>query len=174
MSAKSATLQTRCAAFACGLTMQPIAAMNGAHMLHNMKRVATSRSIIGPLDKRGEIGDRRPLAVCVDIDPRSRFPLKSRHISKFRGTTIHSLSRAAVFCAFSIIPLMAMAEPLSVPPPPKAQNTAESVRVQPRGDAFVPNSPQEDAVQKGITTFNARQELLDEAFDRKLRICRGC
>jgi hypothetical protein len=174
MSAKSATLQTRCAALACGLTMQPIAAMNGAHMLHNMKRVATSRSIVGPLDKRGEIGDRRPLAVCMDIDQRSRFPLKSHRISKFQGTTIHLLSRAAVFCAFSIIPLMAMAEPLSVPPSPKAQNTAESVHVQPRGSDFAPNSAQEEAVQKGITIFNATQELLDEAFDRKLRICRGC
>jgi hypothetical protein len=51
---------------------------------------------------------------------------------------------------------------------------AESVHVQPRGSTFAPNSAEEDAVQKRITIFNARQRLLDAWFDRKLTICRGC
>jgi len=50
----------------------------------------------------------------------------------------------------------------------------ESVRVQPRGRIFDPNSPQEEEVQRRITIFNATQAVEDAAFDRRLRICRRC
>ena len=50
----------------------------------------------------------------------------------------------------------------------------ESVRVQPRGRIFDPNSTQEEEVQRRITIFNATQAVEDAAFDRRLRICRRC
>jgi hypothetical protein len=86
------------------------------------------------------------------------------------------LPRTVIFHAFVILPLTAMAETPAAPPPQpqQAPDAAESVRVQPRGDAFVPNSAEEDAVQKRITIFNSTQESLDESLDKKLKICRGC
>ncbi len=79
-----------------------------------------------------------------------------------------------VFHAFVILPLTAMAETPAAPPPQQAPDTPESVQVQPRGDAFMPNSAREDAVQKRITIFNSTQENLDASLDKKLKICRGC
>jgi len=87
---------------------------------------------------------------------------------------MHLLSRVTVLLAFTVTPLAAMAEPLSVTPPGARVGVAESVHVQPRGSPFAPNSAEEDTVQKRITIFNARQRLLDAWFDRKLTICRGC
>ena len=87
---------------------------------------------------------------------------------------MHLLPRTVIFQAFVILPLTAMAETPAAPPPPQAPDPAESVRVQPRGDAFAPNSAEEDAVQKRITIFNSTQESLDESLDKKLKICRGC
>jgi hypothetical protein len=86
------------------------------------------------------------------------------------------LPRTAIFHAFVILPLTAMAETPAAPPPPpqQAPDAAESVRVQPRGTPFAPNSAEEDAVQKRITIFNSTQESLDESLDKKLKICRGC
>ena len=87
------------------------------------------------------------------------------------------LRRTVIFYAFVIMPLTAVAETPSVPSPqksPKAEGEAESIRVRPQGEEFAPNSAEEDAVQKRITIFNSMQESLDESFDRKLRICRGC
>ena len=83
-------------------------------------------------------------------------------------------SRVTVLLAFTVTPLAAMAEPTSVPPPGAGVGVAESVHVQPRGSTFAPSSAEEDAVQKRVTIFNARQKLLDAWFDRKLTICRGC
>jgi hypothetical protein len=87
---------------------------------------------------------------------------------------MHLLSRVTVLLTFTVTPLAAMAEPLSVTPPGARVGVAESVHVQPRGSTFAPNSAEADAVQKRITIFNARQRLLDAWFDRKLTICRGC
>jgi hypothetical protein len=84
------------------------------------------------------------------------------------------LHPTVIFYAFAIMPLTAMAETPSTPPPQKAEGEADSVHVQPRGEDFAPSSAEEDAVQKRITTFNSTQEILDESFDKKLRICRGC
>jgi hypothetical protein len=78
-----------------------------------------------------------------------------------------------VFCTVAAMPLMALADPASAPPS-KEQSSAENVHVQPRGNTFMPNSAAEDTVQKGITDFNEKQEVLDAEFDKKLRICRGC
>jgi hypothetical protein len=80
--------------------------------------------------------------------------------------------RSSLILSFAAIPLTALADP--VPAPPKAPSTAESVQVQPRGNAFMPNSPAEDTLQKRITDFNRKQEGLDADLDKKLKICRGC
>jgi hypothetical protein len=88
--------------------------------------------------------------------------------------TIMRLLRATILSTFTIISPDVMAEPLSTQPPAAAPGAAESVRVQPRGNAFTPNSPEDDAVQKQITIFNAEQKLLDTSFDRRLTICRRC
>jgi len=80
------------------------------------------------------------------------------------------VSIAVLFLTFA--PVVAIAEP-----PQKSRVTAdapESVRVQPRGRIFDPNSPQEEEVQRRITIFNATQAVEDAAFDRRLRICRRC
>jgi hypothetical protein len=82
--------------------------------------------------------------------------------------------RTVVFYAIAILPLTAVAQTPSVTPSPKPQNVDETVRVQPRRNDFMPNSPEEGAVQKRIMDFNSTQENLDASFDRKLRICRGC
>jgi hypothetical protein len=82
--------------------------------------------------------------------------------------------RAVVLCAFVIVAPAAMAEPLSGQPPTAAPEAAESVHVQPRGNAYAPHSAEDDAVQKRITIFNEMQGLLDASFDRKLTICRRC
>jgi hypothetical protein len=88
---------------------------------------------------------------------------------------MHLLSRVTVLLAFSVIPLAAMAEPVSAPAPVAGAGVAEIVHVQPRGRTFAPNSVEVDAVQKSITIFNTTQGVLDAWFDRKkLTICRGC
>jgi hypothetical protein len=80
---------------------------------------------------------------------------------------------AFVFCTFAAMPLTALADPASAPAS-NEQSAATSVHVQPRRNAFMPYSAAEDAVQKGITDFNEKQERVDAEFDKKLRICRGC
>ncbi|MET4255106.1 hypothetical protein ABIC09_000028 [Bradyrhizobium sp. S3.12.5] len=50
----------------------------------------------------------------------------------------------------------------------------EGVHVQPRGPGFVPNTSQDDIVQRRLTIFNGDQDAINTAFDRRLRICRGC
>jgi hypothetical protein len=87
---------------------------------------------------------------------------------------MHLLSRVTVLMFFTVTPLTAMAEPPSVMPPGAGVSVAQNVQVQPRGSTFAPNSAEEDAVQRRITIFNAKQGLLDAWFDRKLTICRGC
>ena len=81
-----------------------------------------------------------------------------------------------IFHAVVILPLTAMAETPAAPPPQpqQAPDQAESVHVQPRGDAFMPKSAEEDAVQKRIKIFNETLESMDASLDKKLRICRGC
>lgn len=80
---------------------------------------------------------------------------------------------ALVLLSFASIPLTAMADPASVPPS-REQSPADSVRVQPRGNTFMPNSAAEREVQRRITDFNQKQGVVETEFDRKLRICRGC
>jgi hypothetical protein len=49
---------------------------------------------------------------------------------------------------------------------------APVVRVQPRGGNFTPHSRANEVEQKKLSTFDARQEKLDETLDNKLSICR--
>ena len=83
-------------------------------------------------------------------------------------------ARTFVFYSVAILPLTAVAQTPTPTPSPKPQVVDETVRVQPRGNDFMPNSAEEGAVQKRITDFNSSQEHLDASFDKKLRICRGC
>jgi hypothetical protein len=92
----------------------------------------------------------------------------------FRSAEMRLFARTFVFYSVIVLPLTAMAQTPVATPSPKPQAVDETVRVQPRGNDFMPNSSKEDAVQKRITDFNSTQENLDASFDRKLHICRGC
>jgi hypothetical protein len=83
-------------------------------------------------------------------------------------------ARTFVFYALAILPLTAVAQTPTPAPSPKPQAVDETVRVQPRGSGFMPDSAQEDAVQKRIMDFNSTQQNLDASLDKNLRICRGC
>jgi hypothetical protein len=85
------------------------------------------------------------------------------------------MNRPLPFLAFltlTIISVDAIAETPSQAP--IQSRTPDSVRVQPRGPDFAPNSTQDSTVQGRLTIFNADQDALNAAMDRKLRICRGC
>jgi hypothetical protein len=49
---------------------------------------------------------------------------------------------------------------------------APIVRVQPRAEDFSPNSPANKAEQNRLSTFDAKQEKLDDTLDKSLNICR--
>jgi hypothetical protein len=67
------------------------------------------------------------------------------------------------------------AESGSNPPPAKPPPAAvEDARVQPRGKEFMPNSADDQAIQRRLTIFNEQQGLENTALDKKLKICRGC
>lgn len=85
-----------------------------------------------------------------------------------------SLPVAAMLFALAAAPAAVLAEPSMVASPPVSSDAPESVRVQPRGHVFAPNSAEDDAVQKQLSIFNAKQQLLDAELDRKLNICRRC
>jgi hypothetical protein len=53
-----------------------------------------------------------------------------------------------------------------------ATTGAPIIQVQPRAEDFSANSPANEAEQQRLSTFDAKQEKLDEALDRKLNICR--
>jgi hypothetical protein len=82
--------------------------------------------------------------------------------------------RSSLLISFAAIPLSALADPVSTPPSSVEPGMAESVHVQPRGSAFMPNSKAVDALQRRITDFNQKQQDLDAELDKKLKICRGC
>lgn len=46
--------------------------------------------------------------------------------------------------------------------------------LQPRAEPFAPSSPAEEAEQQQMSTYDARQQKLDEQLDKQLNICRGC
>jgi hypothetical protein len=83
-----------------------------------------------------------------------------------------SLSVAALFIVLT--PTVMLAQSVMFASPPIEPNTPESVRVQPRGRAFMPNSSEDAAVQERLSRFNATQQLLDTKLDRRLTICRRC
>jgi hypothetical protein len=49
---------------------------------------------------------------------------------------------------------------------------APAVHVQPRAEDFYPHSPASEAEQHRLSEFDAEQQKLDQALDRKLNICR--
>jgi hypothetical protein len=46
--------------------------------------------------------------------------------------------------------------------------------LQPRAQQFSPSSPANRAEQQQLSTYDARQQKLDEQLDKELNICRGC
>lgn len=84
----------------------------------------------------------------------------------------------ATFCvtlslALTTAPIVTRAEgPRSSP----SERTAivDSVQVQPRAPHFDPRSAEEDDIQRDLTIFNERQQVLEAMFDRRLMICRRC
>jgi hypothetical protein len=44
--------------------------------------------------------------------------------------------------------------------------------LQPRAQQFSPRAPAEQAEQQQLSTFDARQQKLDDELDKKLNICR--
>jgi hypothetical protein len=66
--------------------------------------------------------------------------------------------------------MIAEADPLRSATAPLAR--ARIVHVQPRGEDFIPNSRANEAEQEKLSKFDAKQEKLDEALDKKLNICR--
>lgn len=46
--------------------------------------------------------------------------------------------------------------------------------LQPRAQQFSPASPANRAVDQQLSTYDARQQKLDEQLDKQPNICRGC
>jgi hypothetical protein len=46
--------------------------------------------------------------------------------------------------------------------------------LQPRAKGFAPRCPPDEAEQRRLSTFNAKQEKLNETIDKELSICRNC
>jgi hypothetical protein len=67
--------------------------------------------------------------------------------------------------------LIARAEELAGPAS-AVRAGAPIVDVQPRADDFYPHSAPSDAEQEKLSVFDAKQQKLDEALDKKLDICR--
>jgi hypothetical protein len=63
---------------------------------------------------------------------------------------------------------IAQAEPLAE----SASGGAPVVHVQSRAEDYYPHSPASEAEQSRLSEFDAGQEKLDDALDRKLNICR--
>jgi hypothetical protein len=64
--------------------------------------------------------------------------------------------------------MIAHADPLAG----SATNRAPIVQVQPRAEDFQPHSPASEAEQHRLSVFDAKQHKRDEAFDKRLDICR--
>lgn len=94
-------------------------------------------------------------------------------MKKCRLATSIALS-TAILLVVSYLPTAAVADP--DPPTPKKPSSPviDGVRVQPRGQAFMPNTTEDDTIQRRLTIFNDQQGLGDVSLDKKLRICRGC
>jgi hypothetical protein len=58
--------------------------------------------------------------------------------------------------------------------PKRSSSPFETARVQPRRQDFMPNSAEDNAIQRRLSIFNEKQGLDDLALDKKLKICRGC
>jgi hypothetical protein len=87
---------------------------------------------------------------------------------------MRSVSKFTVAFALTVMPATALAQPSPTMSSDASAGVPESVRVQPRGRAFSPNSAEVGAVQRRLGKFNETQATEDALFDRKLTICRRC
>jgi hypothetical protein len=87
---------------------------------------------------------------------------------------MRSVSKFTIAFALTLMPATALAQPSPTMSTDASAGMPESVRVQPRGRTFSPNSAEVDAVQRRQSRFNETQATEDALFDRKLTICRRC
>ena len=87
---------------------------------------------------------------------------------------MHPFLKVPLSLAMALVPAMVLAQSAQSPSPAESAGMPESVRVQPRGRTFMPNSSEDDTVQRRLTNSNAAQAADDAMFDRKLSICRRC
>jgi hypothetical protein len=76
--------------------------------------------------------------------------------------------------ALAGLQMAAMADSDQVSPKKSSPPSVDVVRVQPRGQDFIPNSAEDNAIQRRLSIFNEQQSQEDLALDKKLKICRGC
>ena len=93
---------------------------------------------------------------------------------KISGATACFAPSTALLFVLAGLPTAATAD--SDPPSPKKSSSpsVETVHVQPRSQDFMPNSTEDNAIQRRLSIFNKQQGLEDLALDKKLKICRGC
>jgi hypothetical protein len=88
--------------------------------------------------------------------------------SSMRAFLLTTATLASILISNSMI---AAADPLagSATAPAAA---APTVHVQPRAEDFYPHSPASEAEQRRLSAFDAEQQKLDDALDKKLNVCR--
>jgi hypothetical protein len=101
-----------------------------------------------------------------------RFRSPSIHVLKV--TTMHPFLQVAVAIALALVPAVSTGQTPAIPSPQASAEIPENVRVQPHRPTFTANSVEYDAVQRGLSRFNATQAAQDAEFDRRLTICRRC
>lgn len=83
-----------------------------------------------------------------------------------RAVPLSTLIFAGVLISNSVT---AEADPLAGPAPAAG---APIVRVQPRAQDYRPHSAANEAEQRRLSAFDAKQQELDAGLDNKLNICR--
>jgi len=91
-----------------------------------------------------------------------------------RGRLATYIALSTAIFVVSYLPTGAIAESDSPAPKKPSSPVIGGVRVQPRGQTFMPHSPEDDVIQRRLTIFNDQQGIEDVVLDKKLRICRGC
>ncbi|MGY8680659.1 hypothetical protein Q2941_23095 [Bradyrhizobium sp. UFLA05-153] len=93
---------------------------------------------------------------------------------KISGATAGIAPSIALLFALAGLPIAAMADSDQRSPKKLSSPSVDTVRVQPRGQEFMPNSAEDNAIQRRLSIFNEQQGQEDLALDKKLKICRGC
>jgi hypothetical protein len=93
---------------------------------------------------------------------------------KMFGATACLAPSTALFFALAGPPIAATADS-GLPSPKKTTSpSVETVHLEPRRQNYMPNSAEDNDIQRRLSIFNEKQGLEDLALDKKLRICRGC